>query len=159
MQVDLIRCPHCGITGDRRGRLLREHITRCPRDPALYTAIKAALTGRDGYGLSRRAYEAGDYRGRVPSAGALRRTLGSWSAVLAYFDVPAADPATALLNAVIRRSLKIGRRRATLDEIAAAEMAIDAAIIRAALASKWDRGVAVCGVRRLPDGRYAWMLR
>lgn len=158
----LVACPHCGRQIDTRGNGAR-HMSRCPLDPALRDAIKAALTGADGYSVSHNRYMAAAQRGDLPSRTALVQALGSWAAALAHYGVPMSPRSAA--GAQKLAATRSGRRRndAAVDERVGAE--VDAAMEEAQREIEYaryltERGLAVCGEpRRLASGGTAWMLR
>lgn len=138
-------------------------MSRCPLDPAQFDAIRAALTGADGYSVSHNLYMAAAQRGDLPSRTALVQALGSWAAALAHYGVPMSPRSAA--GAQKLAATRSGRRRndAAVDERVGVE--VDAAIEDAQRAIEYaryltERGLAVCGEpRRLAGGGTAYMLR
>jgi len=79
------RCPHCGRELGRRG--LARHIKTCPLRPEIADAMRAAMTGADGYAKPIDAYEA--QRGaELPTIPTVMAACGSWVQALAHFGIP-----------------------------------------------------------------------
>lgn len=160
--MTIVVCLHCGDRFVTRGGAADKHAQRCPRDPALRDAIVRALTGADGYAASHNQYMAAAQRDNLPSRTALSNTFGSWAAALAHFGA-VVSPQRANHAARIAAT-RVGRdaKMAAVDARVGAE--IDALTEEAQRELEYaaylsERGLAVCGERRLPGGGMAYMLR
>jgi len=84
--VDFKPCPHCGHTIHKWVRA--KHVRACPLRPEIADAMRAALTGPDGYAVSSREYARRRATG-LPGHGALQRAFGTWAQVCAHFGLTA----------------------------------------------------------------------
>ncbi len=132
-------CPHCGRERGSKGHAA--HMRVCPKDPALYDAIRQALTDpntgagrtRDEYRLARTAC--------LPPDRVLVSVFSAWGDVLAYYALGLPLDGEARLLAAI---------------------AAEAEETRRLLRQEWEGsyGLPVCGVREIDGGRrVAWVLR
>lgn len=136
-----VSCPHCGRK--LGGGNLSRHMDKCARNPAHYERIHAAMASPDhpGYALPQKEYDALSNARGAPCVRSLEKQFGDWTAACEFFSL-----------------LSISAQRDVDEAAAIAEVA--AAVEAAALHAKaMDRGLEVCAVRQLPDGRVAYVLR
>ena len=167
MKAPTQRCPHCG--GEKAAANYARHVAACPRNPALYALIVAALADPDQPG---RAVNSQAYRLRVTGSGApaskvLYDVFGSWEAACDYFGLRA--PGSRLRAPGSRLGdPNEGARREALElaaarrdaEITAANILADqrSAECLIALDCHFRDGRRVTGPRPVAGG-YAWTLR
>lgn len=87
--ADFKPCPHCGR--ELHKWIRNVHVRACPLRPEIADALRAALTGPDGYALSSRQYADHTRGSGLPSHGALKAAFGPWAAVCAHFGLVAHD--------------------------------------------------------------------
>lgn len=151
-------CQHCGGLLDIG--VLARHAANCPRNPARRAAIAAALEDADnpGYGVPTPIYKQRVRAGcGLPAKNTLSDAFGDWPAVCAHFGLrPPGD-----LPRLLRPSGGAGvlAARGQVEAAAIAEAAAAQAAVRQLLQDDAERGLPVCGARRLPDGRIAYVLR
>lgn len=144
-------CPHCG-------RLLlvqnvSAHAPACVRDPANHARVAAVLPDPDrpGYAVSSIEYNRLSGRLRLPSLESLRREYGSWMNACRAFGLKSVNRYGGYRSPAISEAERIAALDAEVERMQAA--ASPANPYR-----EWS-GLPVCGVRELPDGRLAWMVR
>lgn len=140
-------CLHCGKGIARGGK--GNHESHCIKNPDVRARIMAVLPDPEwpGYARKARDYEA---HARVTGAlnlHALQERIGSWTEVCAEFGLRAPGRE--------QRSTKLDQAAVEID----AEIAHARAMVEAARVERFEGGLQVCGVRKLPDGRLAWMVR
>lgn len=146
-------CPHCG-RGFAQGTG-PAHTLTCIHAPDMAERVRAALEDPDrpGVALSTRAYDERAAQFNAAGYDTLVRAWGpTWADVAQHVGL---EPGQ-------RRGTKKGSRAAQVSAEARAMAETEEALASdAELSAYWngDRGFEACRVRRLPDGRAAWMLR
>jgi hypothetical protein len=80
-------CPHC--KREILQHRLDTHKAICPMNPDIAAAMTEALTGADGYAITRTEYEATmTVDAGLPSRSLLNKMLGNWPAICAQYCVP-----------------------------------------------------------------------
>ena len=87
--ADFKPCPHCGRELHKWMR--NQHVRACPLRPEIADAMRAALTGPDGYAVSSRQYADQTQGSGLPGNGALKAAFGPWAGVCAHFGLVAHD--------------------------------------------------------------------
>lgn len=133
-------CPHCGEMF--QPATVAEHAERCYHNPVAYAMTRQLLDDGDGVIMQRDQYIARRVGTRAMSHHLLQRLFGSWPQVAAAFGLlSSADAAEA------RAADEVAEER----EIAELERKI--------LEAEQHRGLPACGMRALPTGGVAYMLR
>lgn len=151
-KADCRACPHCGRSFGVYGYTQHERV--CVSRPHMLELVRGLLERPDAPGKARssREYAAAAIRHnaqpglgqRAPSERSLDEQFGGWRAVCAWTGLEYTLPPT--------------RRRTREDEVIA-EVAAAVDDDRAMQRELERRGLEVCRVRALPDGRVACMLR
>lgn len=152
MSAANVACPHCGA--EFNASAARNHIPACVHRPGMVERVRAAMEDPDNPGV---AISARVYRVRVgdrdlPTLRSMLRAWGgSWQAVCAHVGL-----APGRRSGYEPGTYQSDEQRG-IEALAEVEAALEA---DAALREHWrTRGLDVCGARRLPDGRTAWMVR
>jgi len=146
-------CPHCGLK--LAPSAAAYHITTCVHAPDAAQRVRAALEdpAAPGVALSVRAYEARAEEYGVARKERLIRTWGpTWADVARSLGLEPGQQSGPKKGYCDGPASRESRAIAETEEALARD---------AALRAYWDgnRGFEACGVRILPDGRKAWMLR
>jgi len=133
-------CPHCGESYPPS--TVNEHARRCYRNPVAYAITQELLDDGNGVIMNRDKYIARRAGTQAMSHHLLLRLFGSWPAVATAFGLlSSAESADALM------AKELAKERAALE------------LERRILESEKHRGLPVCGMRPLPGGGVAYMLR
>lgn len=154
MKPIMYTCPHCKRHFAPCGG--EAHALMCMHAPDMPARVRAALEDPDrpGVALSIRAYSERAPQFAAAGRDALTRAWGpTWADVARRVGLKPGQK-----SGPMKGTQNAGRRAAT-ENAAIAE--VEAALAADAdLREQWERrGLPVCGVRQLPDGRMAWMVR
>ncbi len=133
-------CPHCGEHFPPS--TVNEHAERCYRNPAAYAITQELLNDGNGVIMSREKYIVRRAGTQAMSHHLLLKLFGSWSAVATAFGLLSSTEAADALMAK-----ELADERVTME------------LERSIVEAEKHRGLSVCGMRALPTGGVAFMLR
>ncbi len=107
-RLDTCRCEHCGV--EFATRVFGRHERLCPKNPAYYDALRAALQDADypEYAVTREVYRERAAAADVASVDVLKETFAGWNNAVEFFGLIPAD------------SAELQQRRAMMEVIAVA---------------------------------------
>lgn len=113
-KLNRCRCEHCG--GEFATAVFARHERLCPKAPAHYDALRAALQDDDfpEYAVAREVYRERARDADIASVDVLKETFAGWNNAVAYFGLKPADSAELQQQRAMLEVLAVAAREARI---------------------------------------------